>query len=66
MQNGAFLNFSTNVESIPDEWIVTKIEIENSAKKALRTEFAIMNISDNTIYPELEHFKTEIRRKFYK
>ena len=66
LQNGAFLNFSSNVESIPDEWIVTKIEIENSAKTALRTELAIMNISDSTIYPELEHFRSEIKRKFYK
>ena len=64
-QNGAFLNFSSNVEKIPDDWIVTKIEISNSVKKFIRTELAVMNISQKTIFLELEHFKTEIERKYW-
>ena len=63
-QNGAFFEFSKAVKEIPNDWIVTKIEIENSAKKNLRAELEIMNISKSTIYPELENFKSEIERKY--
>ena len=64
LQNGAFIKFSDKTEALPPEWIVTKIEIENSKKKEIRKELEIMNICQNTIYPELEFFKTEIERKY--
>ncbi len=67
-QNGAFLTFGDTGENnqIPEDWFVLKIRIQNSKKKALRDELAIMNITESTLFPELENFQSEIKRKYGK
>nr|MBP3281137.1 FRG domain-containing protein [Treponema sp.] len=67
IQNGGFLYFgNSGPEKIPEEWFLLKIKIQNSKKKSVREELAIMNITESTIYPELEHFRSEIERLYSK
>lgn len=63
-QNGAFLKFTDESKEIPEDWFVLKTKIANSRKKELRKELAIMNISKSTLFPELENFSSEIKRKY--
>lgn len=63
-QNGAFLKFLDETKEIPEDWFVLKTKIANSKKKQLRKELAIMNITESTLFPELENFSSEIKRKY--
>lgn len=70
-QDGYFFLFGVNGEKkncaeLPPIWIKTQITIPAKYKESILEELDTMNINEGFVYPDFEHIKNMIRRRYSK